>query len=168
MELRKIDLEKEKYFECGGKKFFVKESISFARYRELQKINIEFGYSATFKDIFDNMNKALDSFNKHRYDEMVIVIHNIMNGITKIETKDDPALRICALFIDEENEDPAEYNESKMKAKIDCWGGELSIDPFFYLAAALVPYWTNVYELHIRNGLKVQENKEELPPLEAK
>jgi hypothetical protein len=159
-ELRKIDFSTEKYFECGGKKFFVKDSLSFARYRELQKINIEFGYSATFQDIFNSLNKALESFNKHKYDEMCVVIHNVMNGITKLETKDDPALRICALFIDEDGEDPTEYNEAKMKEKIDCWGRGLNIDSFFYFAAALVPYWTNVYELHIRSGLKVEEKSE--------
>lgn len=160
MTLRKIDFEKEKYFDCGGKRFFVRDSMSFARYRELQKLMIEFGYSATFEDIFHNLEKALEAFNKHKYDEMVIVIHNIMNGITKIEIKDDPSWRLCALFIDEEGEDPTVYNEAAMKAKIDCWGGELSVDPFFYLAASLVPYWTNVYELHIRSGLENQEKSE--------
>lgn len=159
MELRKIDFEKEKYFECDGKKFYVKESLSFVRYRELQRISLEFGFSATFEDIFLNLAKSVESYNKHDYFNMSIVLYKIQEGIKNLEQKDDPALRLCALFIDEENEDPTVYNEAMMKAKIDCWGRELSIDPFFYLAASLVPYWTNVYELHIRSGLKLEEKE---------
>lgn len=164
-ELRKIDFTKEKYFECGGRKFFINESLSFTRYRELQKISIEFGFSATFEDIFKNLSKSIESYNKHDYFNMSIILYKIQEGIKNLEDKDDPALRICALFINEENEDIAVYNEALMKSKIDCWAEELSIDPFFYLAASLVPYWTNVYELHIRDGLKSgEEQKENLNP----
>ena len=60
--LRVIDFSK-KHFECGGKKFYVKDSLSFARYRELQKLNLEFGYSATFQDIFKNIKTAWDFLN---------------------------------------------------------------------------------------------------------
>jgi hypothetical protein len=162
-ELRKIDFATLKYFECGGRKFYVNESLSFARYRELQKISIEFGFSANFEDIFKNLAKSIESYNKHDYFNMSITLYKIQEGIKNLEDKDDPALRICALFINEENEDIATYNEALMKSKIDCWGRELSIDPFFYLAASLVPYWTNVYELHIRDGLKSGAEQKENP-----
>jgi hypothetical protein len=152
--MRKLDFSVEMYFECGGKKFFVTDSLSFNRYREMQKLMIEFGYSATFKDIFDNLKLSIDAFNKHKYDEMVIIVHNVLNGITKIETKDDPAIRLCALFINEEGEDATTYSEGQMKSKIDCWTKELDIAPFFYLAASLVAHWMPAYELTIQNGLK--------------
>lgn len=161
MDLRRLDFSKEKYFEVDGRKFFVKDSLSFKRYKELQKISIEFGFSASFEDIFNNLKAGVEYYNKHDYFNMSITLYKTMEGVTNIETKDDPALRICALFIDEENEDPTVYNEAMMKSKIDCWGGALSIDPFFYLAAKLVPFWTNVYELHIRSGLKETENRDE-------
>jgi hypothetical protein len=54
MELRTIALS-EKHFECGGRKFYIQDSLSFNRYRELQKLNLEFGFSATFIDIFENV-----------------------------------------------------------------------------------------------------------------
>ena len=62
-ELRTVDFNK-KHFECGGRKFYVKESLSFARYRELQKINLEFGYSASFQDTFKNIRTAWDLLNQ--------------------------------------------------------------------------------------------------------
>lgn len=157
--LRKIDFEREKYFDCDGKKYFVKDSLSFNRYRELQRITLEFGYSATFEDIFANLSKAIESYNKHDYFNMSIVLYKIQEGIKNLEQKDDPALRLCALFIDEENEDPTVYNEAMMKAKIDCWAKELEVGPFFYLATSLVPSWMPVYQLLIRPGLSQTENE---------
>ncbi|HBR22854.1 MAG TPA: hypothetical protein DD713_09980 [Nitrospiraceae bacterium] len=160
MKIRKIDFSKEKNFECGDRKFHIDESLSFARYRELQKISLEFGFAATFEDIFKNLTKAIESYNKHDYFDMSITIYKIQEGIKTLDTKDDPALRICALFINEDGEDVVSYSESVIKSKIDCWGGELDISPFFYLAANLVPHWTHVFELHIRDGLKPEAENE--------
>jgi hypothetical protein len=159
MELRTVNFE-NKHFECGGRKFFVRDSLSFARYRELQKINLEFGYSATFHDLFKNIREAWDFLNQTKLGDAAVVLHNVMYGVVSLEEKDDPALRMCALFIDEEGEDPTVYDEGKMREKIECWGKELSVTPFFQLAANLVPGWLDVYQNGIPNGSKKGERKE--------
>ena len=158
--LRKIDFSKDKYFECDGRKFYVNESLSFARYRELQKISLEFGFSATFEDVFNNLAKSIEFYNKHDYFSMSITLYKIQEGIKNLPEKDDPALRLCALFINEENEDSTVYNEGVMKSKIDSWGRELSVDSFFYLAASLVPGWMPVYLVSTRNGLEVEKKSD--------
>lgn len=160
MELRKLDFEKIKYFECGGRKFYLQDTISFMRWMELNRIGLEFGYSATFVDIFKNVNTAMEHMNKLKFTDAVITLHNILIGIKSLEEKSDPAFRICALFINEEGEDIAGYDESKMKEKIDCWGKELDPLPFFRLASSLVPSWTNAYKIVIRDGLEQGEVKE--------
>lgn len=161
MELREINFDL-KHFECQGRKFFVKESISFARYRELQKINLEFAYSATFQDIFKRIREAWDLLNATKLGEAAVVLHNIMYGVVSLENKDDPALRICALFIDEEGEDPTIYDEGKMREKIECWAAECSVLPFFQLASNLIPGWISAYQNVSQNGLqKVAEKKEQ-------
>ena len=157
-ELRIIDFNK-KHFECGGRKFFVKDSLSFARYRELQKLNLEFSYSATFHDTFEHIKEAWNFLNQVKLGEAAVVLHNLMYGIVSLEDKDDPALRLCALFIDEDGEDATIYDEGLMKEKIECWGKELAVLPFFQLAAALVPGWINVYQNGILNSLKGEEEK---------
>jgi hypothetical protein len=157
--LKTIDFSK-KHFECGGRKFFVRDSLSFARYRELQKINLEFGFSASFQDIFKNLRIAWDNLNALKLGEAAVTIHNIMYGIVQLDDKDDPALRVCALFIDEEGEDDSQYDEGKMKEKIECWGKELEVLPFFHLASDLTTGWTDAYKVVILSGLpKVQENE---------
>lgn len=159
MELRTIDFS-TKHFECQGRKFYVKDTLSFTRYRELQKINLEFGYSATFHDIFKNIKTAWDYLNQTKLGEAAVVLHNVMYGVVSLDDKDDAALRMCALFIDEEGEDPTVYDEGKMREKIECWGKELSVTPFFQLAANLVPNWISAYQTVSQNGLKGTEKNE--------
>ena len=159
-ELKTVDLS-TKHFECQGRKFYVRDSLSFARYREMQKINLEFGYSATFHDVFKNIKTAWDYLNQTKLGEAAVVLHNVMYGIVALEDKDDPAIRLCALFIDEEGEDPTVYDEGKMREKIECWGGELDTLPFFQLAANLVPSWTNIYQVVSKDGLSPAKEKQE-------
>jgi hypothetical protein len=154
--LRTVDFSK-KFFECGGRKFYVKDSLSFARYRELQKINLEFGYSATFHDIFKNLRTAWDYLNATKLGEAAVILHNIMYGVVSLDEKDDPAFRLCALFIDEEGENPTEFDEGKMRDKIECWGKELDSAPFFQLAASLVLGWSPAYQIVTQSGLKKAE-----------
>ena len=83
-----------------------------------------------------------------------------MYGVVSLEEKNDPALRLCALFIDEDGEDPTVYDEGKMREKIECWSKELAVLPFFQLAANLVPGWMNVYKIVTQDGSE-QAAKEE-------
>lgn len=158
--LREIDFSK-KHFECGGRKFFIKDSLSFMRYRELQKINLEFGYSATFHDIFKNLRTAWDLLNSTKLGEAAVVLHNIMYGVVALEDKHDPAVRLCALFIDEDGEDPTVFDEGKMSEKIECWSKELDVSPFFQLAASLVPRWIDAYRIVIPDGSEEEAAKNE-------
>ncbi len=158
-ELKTVDFSK-KYFECQGRKFYLKESLSFVRYRELQKVIIEFAFSATFVDLFKNIRTAWDHMNGLKFGDAAVTLHNIMLGIKSLDEKHDPALRLCALFIDEEGEDPTKYDEGKMKEKIDCWSSELSVTPFFQLAAGLVPSWTAAYKIVTQTGLGEDQKKE--------
>jgi len=160
MELRTVDFAK-KHFECGGRKFTLKETLSFSRYRELQKLNLEFGYSATFHDTFKNIREAWDLLNKLKLGEAAVILHNIMYGVVGLEEKDDPSLRICALFIDEIGEDPTICDEGKMREKIECWGKELDVSPFFQLAASLVPGWINAYKTVSQSGSVEAVKKEQ-------
>jgi hypothetical protein len=158
--LRTIDFS-QKHFECQGRKFYIKDSLSFARYRELQKLNLEFGFSATFHDIFKHIREAWDLLNQVKLGEAAVVLHNIMYGVVSLEDKDDPALRLCALFIDETGEDPTIYDEGKMREKIECWGKELDCSPFFQLAASLVPHWIAAYRIVIPDSSKEEQEKSE-------
>jgi hypothetical protein len=160
-ELRKLDFNVIKTFECGGKTFIINDSLSFNRYRESQKMMLEFGFSSSFMDIFNNLKSCTEAFDKGKYFEMATIIYKVMEGVKNTMDKDDPSLRLCALFIDEDGEDPTVYSEYHIKKKIECWSKELDVAPFFYLAASLVEGWMNAYESTIRNGLTIKKEKSE-------
>lgn len=153
-KLKNADFSK-KYILCQGRKFYLRDSLSFDRYRELQKLVLEFGYSASFVDIFKNLRKAWDHLNSQKLGEAAVIIHNVMYGVKTLDEKDDAALRMCALFLNEEGEDETTFDEGKMREKIDCWAKEYSVTPFFQLAASLVPSWINAYKIVSQSGLDV-------------
>lgn len=157
--MKELDFS-QKVFECDGSKWYVEDSISFARYRALEEIAIEFGYSATFADIFKNLRKLWDNQNQLKFAENSVLIHNMMKGIVNLEEKKpDAALRICALFINEENEDRLEYNETKMREKIDRWGKECDVRPFFHLAGSVVNGWLPAYKIAINTFSQEEKSK---------
>jgi hypothetical protein len=158
MELKTVDFSK-KYFECQGRKFYVRDTLSFVRYRELQKLILEFSFSATFVDLFKNIKTAWEFMNSLKFGDAAVTLHNIMMGIKTLEDKDDPALRMCALFIDEEGEDGTQYDEGKMKEKIDCWGREYAVTPFFQFAANLIPSWIAAYQSNSPDGSNTKQGK---------
>ncbi len=154
--MRTLDFSK-KTFECGGRKFRVNDTLSFEYYRELQKISLEFGFSATFEEIFKNIRTAWDHLNNLKLGEAAVVLHNVMHGIVTLDDKHDAALRICALFIVEEGEDETTYNESVMINKIECWAKELDVTPFFQLASGVVAHWMPAYRIVSQSGSEPQE-----------
>src|SRR5512133_2870536 len=154
--LRILNFSESKTFECDGRKFALAESISFARFMELQKLILEFGFSANFQDMFKNLRIAYDHLNSLRLADGAVVLHNMMYGIIKLDDKEDSALKIASLFINEEGEDVTVYDEAKTKDKINCWSKELDVTPFYNLAVSLVPTWTTAFRHVSQNTLHVE------------
>lgn len=148
--VRKLD-DNVKTFDCDGRKFVIRDTLSFNRFEKLKEFSLEFGFSATFKDIFMNLKKAWEFLNKLQLAEAAVIIHNIMKGITILEQKNDVSFRIAALFINEEKEDDTVYDEAVMQSKIDCWSRELEASFFLNLAAGLVSHWIAAYRLTLKD-----------------
>lgn len=161
MELKTVDFSK-KEFECGGRKFYIQDSLSFNRYRELQRLSIEFGFSRTFRDLFKDIQKVYGQMQTaQNYADAAVTLYNIIAGVAMLEEKNDPALTLCALFINEADEDITVYNEIKIKEKIDCWAKELDVTPFFHLACNLADGWLPAYKLTISSILKEDKGRKE-------
>lgn len=158
--MRTIDF-KEKKFECGGRTFYVQDSLSFNRFRELQRISIEFGFSTTFVELFKEIQKCYDYVQTNKnWGDLAVTLFNLLHGVSSIDNKDAAAIRLCALFINEKDEDVTVFDEAKMKDKIECWSKELDVSPFFHLAASLVDGWMPAYNITIRNTSDVNKAKE--------
>lgn len=157
-ELKKLEAGTN-HFECGGKKYYISDKLSFTKFEKLSEWSLEFGFSATFKDIFTNLKKLYELLNQTKFADSAIVCHNMMAGIVNLEQKNNVAFRICALFILEEGENEVDYNESKIDEKIGIWAKELDSAFFLNFAASLIPHWIAAYKLVTQNTSKeVKEN----------
>lgn len=145
-ELRKLEAGTN-YFECGGKKYYISDKLSFIKFEKLSEWSLEFGFSATFKDIFTSLRKQYDLLNQMKLADAIVICHNLMTGVVNLEQKNNVAFRICALFILEKGENEIEYNEAKIDEKIANWSKELDSAFFLNFAASIVPSWIAAYRL---------------------
>jgi len=157
-KLKTLNFNETKSFTCGGRKFFLHDSISFARFIELQKLILEFGFSASFQDMYKNLRLVYDHLNNLKFADGAVILHNMMYGVIKLDDKEDSALMICALFINEEGEDVTVFDQAKCKDKIECWGRELDVTPFYQLAVTVVPAWTTAFK-HASQSISQKEVK---------
>ena len=136
---KEIDFSKGE-FEANGVKYFIDYKLSIARNREFERLQARLGFGTDFKTLHDNIGKAINLINGGKQVEGHAMLYNIYEMIAhKLEDRYDPALLICALFINKEGEDLAKYDEKLDKAKIDDWEKEgLKMNDFFAFALNLL------------------------------
>jgi len=161
--LKELDLTQKK-FTANGKTYHIRKSMSFDRYRMYEKLQIEVGYGANFKQIYDNVKAAYDLVNKSEFANTAVKLHNILAGIKTIESRQIPALRICALFINADGEDEKVITEEMIDEKIADWEAEgYDIFPFFQLAINSIPDFSLAYkvlsQIHSQTEVKKDQKK---------
>lgn len=162
--LKELDLTQKK-FEANGKTYHIRKSMSFDRYRMYEKLQIEVGYGANFKQIYDNVKGAYELVNKSEFANTAVKLHNILAGIKNIESRQIPALRICALFINAEGEDEKVITEEMIDEKIADWEAEgYDIFPFFQLAINSIPDFSLAYKVlsQVHSQLEAKKSPKKL------
>lgn len=157
-ELKKLEPGTQ-YFDCRGKKYFISDKLSFIKFEKLSEWSLEFGFSATFKDLFAGLKKQYELLNQMKLADAIVINHNLMTGIVNLEQKYNVAFRICGLFILEEGENEIEFNEAKINEKIDNWSKEYDAGFFLNFAASLIPNWIGVYNLVSQNISEKEREK---------
>lgn len=145
--LKTIDLT-TKSFEANGHKYYISDKVSFARWTEYEKISPKLTYGVDFDSMYKSHGKAYAALNEKRFADAAVIMHNLMSGIK--DANDDsrvhPALEICALIINREGEDMAEYNKAFQLEKINDWQTEgFDILSFFALALRSISGFRETY-----------------------
>jgi len=150
-----------KTFHANGVKYIVRESLSIARFREFEKLQIDVGYGVGMDIMFNNILKAFNYLNVSQPADAAVVLHNTMSGIKdNIDGRQNEVLAICALFICREEEDLTKYDEVLTAAKIKDWEQEgITMESFFSFAFNLVPNFTAILEQVSVNTSIGQEKK---------
>jgi hypothetical protein len=138
MELKHIDFDKP--FSTEKNEYFIKNSLSVKRFMEYEKLQNHFGFGKSFAEIVEQLNMALDYFNKGKGAEMGAVLINLRDGIAeKVEERTHPAMLLCSLFIVTKDENIARWDQQEAEAKIQDWmEAGYDVKDFFQLAASLV------------------------------
>lgn len=158
MKLKEFKPEIGQSFEANKKKYMIEKNLSIERAILLNKIEIEIAHHTTIEHLKSELVGVYNSLNKGQFADSAVRVYNLANGIDKItKIEDMPILRLCALFINEENEDRKTISENLIYQKINDWQTEgLSIEPFFTLAISLLPNVHEHYKRLIQKSLKEQ------------
>lgn len=109
------------------------------RYKALQKLQLEFGFDASFKGLMKyhaEMREALKS--KDNY-EASVLHYNFGKGVANVNEGRNSGMEICALFFNREGENQRTYDHELQLDKVADWEAEgLDVGFFFQRAADLV------------------------------
>jgi hypothetical protein len=115
------------------------------------------GSGRTFEDVFREIRRAFDYLEKPQVNMASVTLHNLLTSVKeKLERRYHPALMICALFVNREDEDMGKLDEEFMKTKIEDWQKEgFDVKDFFQLAWNLVPGFIEHYKDDLSNISKL-------------
>lgn len=139
---------KDKEFTANGVRYIIHNKMCIDRYMEYEMLQPAIGLGITFDELFQNLKRAYAALNKQNFADSAVIIHNMMNGVKDVQEKKrvHPALKMCALFINRENEDLGIYDPNLMEEKINDWTKEgYSLNDFFSLAVNSIPNFREAY-----------------------
>jgi hypothetical protein len=155
--LKRIDFEKGT-FSANGKEYCIEGGLSIERYAEMQILEKELAYGFTVKGIFDKLRSLWDLLNKLKFAECVIIVNDLMRGAARVQERENAVLKICALFINYEDEDRTAFSQDLMNAKIKDWQTEgIDVRDFFAVALNSVSGFLEVYQIVTRTILDQTE-----------
>jgi hypothetical protein len=129
-------------FTANGREYRVSRSISFERYEAYEMLQVEVGLARTFEQFTEQIKEAYSLCNqvasgKHVFADLAVLLRDMLIGTQLVGERQTPAvLKLCALFINRENEDVRWVDDSVIESKINDWRQE-GIDIRFFFAFAL-------------------------------
>ena len=136
-------------FEAGGETYFVETKLSIARFHDYQILEKEAGFSMTFAGMFNEIAAAYKDLQTLKAMDAGVKLHNLMNGMAKMKEKEHVLLKMCALFMNTENEDRGEISEDLISKKIEIWKNEYEVNGFFTQALSTVDGFFKIFaEMH--------------------
>lgn len=127
-----VDITDGKPFVANGKTYYQESALSIDRWVKMNEFTIELGFGVTYEEMQQNWLKQLNLLNKMDFVNSAVMAHNMVNGISRIYTREPIILKFCALFMNTADEDRGTITDEQISVKIDDWKKEgLGIDGFF-------------------------------------
>lgn len=143
--LKRIDLNTG-VFEANGTRYTIEGSVTIERYAELQILEKELGYGLTFKAMFDKLSQAFTLLNKQKPADAAVLLNDMIRGMAKIQEREPIVLKICALFMNTDDEDRSSFSQDMYNRKIADWKAEkLDMRDFFTVASNSINGYIEIY-----------------------
>ncbi|WP_343320198.1 hypothetical protein [Sphingobacterium multivorum] len=135
MKLKQLNIQ-EKSFKANGKTYHIEAGdLSIERWSKYEEFTLELQYGVSQSEMFKNWKKVTELANELKFADIAVMANNMQNGIMGVFNRQIVALKICALFINEEKEDRGVISDDIIDQKIEDWRKEgFSVGPFFQLA----------------------------------
>lgn len=147
-ELKKLN-PAERSFVAGGKTYFIETNLSIARFHEYQILEKEAGFSTSFENLVAHVRAAYDDINQFKAADAAVKLNNLLTGIAKANEREHTLLKMCALFMNTEDEDRGDITDDMISRKIEDWQNEYEVEGFFTLALNTVNGFFKIYaEMH--------------------
>lgn len=145
-KVKRLQLDKPEFM-ANGHKYILTEDLSVERWRKFEDYQALVGLGRSFQDVYEEVKNIYEALQKPNVADAAVLAHNILKGIKdKLDNRHHPALMICALFINREGEESADYDEKLMYEKVEDWKIEgYAVQDFFQLAWNFVPGFINVF-----------------------
>jgi len=158
-KLKHLDLNQKSFKGKSNKEYLFTKDLSIRRFIEFEKLQAHVGFGLDFNDIFNKLKTVHAELDKGKLAQPVIIVHNLMNGIAlNLDNRVHPAIKLCALFFNTEDEDLGDYDEEAMNRKVDDWK-EYATQDFFHIAVNLVNGFIPIYKEISQSILKAEQAK---------
>lgn len=147
-KLKELDPQ-ARSFVANGKTYYVETRLSIARFHQYQIYEKEAGFSTSFASLVEALKQAYQDINQLKAADAAVKIHNVLAGIASVGEKEHVLLKMCALFMNTEEEDRGDINEDMISTKIADWEKEYEVNGFFTQALNTVNGFFKIYsEMH--------------------
>jgi hypothetical protein len=122
MQIREIDLSANSFTGISGAKYIIHDTLPVARFEVFEALQVEAlnntsiaGFTGEVKDVWQDLQQV-------KVADATVKLYNILNGLERVKNqRSNPILRMCTLFICQENE-PIQWSEAMSTEKLADWG----------------------------------------------
>lgn len=133
---------------ANGKKYLIEDRISQRRYPRYLEAQIRLGLGVSFQQTFDRLQDLYEAINQQRFADSAVITRDLMQGLAdEIDGREPAIIELCAMFINEENEDRRYITDAQIKQKAKDWELEgIEMESFFLLALSFIPGFVSAYK----------------------
>jgi hypothetical protein len=154
--LKEIDFTKD-VIPANGKEYRILPELPISRFKELDKMEVEFFYGVDMQTMFNKIKAAYNDLNSRdiKIADASVKLHNLMIGVAeKVDNRTHIVMRICSLFLVTEDEDINQWSEELAAKKEKDWQAEgYKMSSFFSLVASFLPGFLSAYDSVLKGTL---------------